>query len=299
MTLADYLESKAEYIFDNSPRDYYYGVDVRDLHNNREMIIDTLKKGFRELAKIHDDSFSSSEGIEKYQKNEFWGNIHFSWVERPKDRKSPAKMNDFRLYVTFPHWSFANIMLEEANKKFEDIFRVGVDVQSEEIKKPTSVKLKDKGTKIFKFEVSGQFSSTTNPKFFPSNLLFLNPTISEFYKYNMFSMFKNLDMRDFLYDNNYIIMEYNEGGLYFGDFIIMRLKSEYANYTDDFSKRLLISKNPKEAGFYAIRLTKEEYRYILKTIYNIKETKKVNDTEVLLKDVLLKYSYLKIKEGNP
>ena len=288
MTLADYLESKAEYIFDNSPQNNFCEVDTKYLQHNKEIIIDNLKKGLRKLAQIHDNAFYM-EGLEERQKKkEFEGQVYVHWVD-----KYGVKV--YKFYIRFPHWSFAKIMLEKANKKFEDLFFVSQIGRSATKKEPEWLRKEDKRKGVFGFHVEGgRFFDTKHLYYLPSNVLFLNPVIAEFNKSNMFTFFKNMSSVDVLNDYNNVLINYKYDETSFGDFILMRTFSQNLDYSGKYLNNLLILKRPKETGVCAIGLTDDEYINILQVIKFIKETKKVSSKEIFLEDLLSKYAYLKI-----
>ena len=289
MILADYLENKAEYIFDNYSKepyvDHYSGITREELEDNREVIVDRLKRGLRELAQIHDDTFSSGAFIEKHEINEFDGSVYVYWVKGPEMRR-------YIVHLNFPHWSFSKIMLEQTNKEFEDIFTVNIQVS------PKGFVPKDTSENFFGFHAEGKFINTDRPYYLPDNLLFLNPVISELHKSNLFAMFKKWDVRKLLLDYHNMLRYYNDRSISFGDFILLRLDGKYLRYADASSKYLLVSKKPKETGVDAIELKNEEYDDIVRVIEHIKETRKVPSINIFLKNVLLKYAYLKIKGDN-
>ena len=289
MTLADYLESKAEYIFDNYPIEFYEGVKPEDLNKNRYIIINRLKKGLRKLANIHHSFHVPSEsGLRQSL---------FGGLVRVYFEKSPDILQ-FHLNINFPVWPVSKIIIEKTNRKFEEVFTVWMSASVED---PRFINWDENNGE---FEVNGHFlplyDKLTPVNYLPANLLFIHPLIRKLYKYNGFNIFNNAHIKKlslYYYDN--IFTPYHREYLgHFGDFIALNNSEKDLGNGDNTAKYLLVAKIPN-GSVSAIKLEEEEYYDIFEIIDHTKKTKKVQNSDIFLKDVLLKYAYWKIKGGIP
>ena len=285
MTLADYLESKAEYIFDNYRPSYYFDVEPQDLQDNREVIVERLKRGFMELAKLHDKIFFRDHVKDyledkRYRKNLFVGWVRVYWGE-------PPKRKGYFVGLRFVNWSFTNIILKETPKKFEDLFEVVLELSTDEAEREG----------LDDFYVGGNF---LNPRYYiykPSNFLFLNPVIAKLNKSNGFKIFKDTDVEKLNFVFSSILKYFGRSEIVFGDFIMLALNEKYLGDREDPMRNLLIKERADGRGVDIIKLSDKEHNDIKNVIEYIKEEKQIPNTEVFLQNVLSKYIYLKIK-GN-
>ena len=279
MTLADYLESKAEYIFDNYPVEFYGSVKPEKLNSNRKLIISNLKLALRELSKIHDREFLKERG--RLKQTLFCGSISIYCGESPD-------IISYQVNVDFPHWSFVQAMMGNSYKKFEDIFTFRVSAVKMEFKINYENSVSDE------FDVRGEFSDTTYSGYIPSNFLFLNPLIA---KMNKFNVIKSTDARMLSYYYCNTLRDFEEIATSFGDFTEFYLGDRYSMYVNIPSKCFLVYETPKGGGVGVIKLEVEEYHDILKCIDYIRKKKQLSNESIFLKDALSTYVYLKIK-GN-
>lgn len=278
MTLADYLESKAEYIFDNYRADFHHGVKPEELDKNKEVVIDRLKIGLRELAKMH-----YSEFWEKDLGSRHWDVWFTGWVDAYWG-KDPSRSIYF-VSLTFPHWSLAKILIEKSDKKFEDLFSVKVNVFANREAEETG--------RVF--NVWGNFLNITHPPYIPANFLLSKPIISKLSKSRAFKIFKNTSIQTLFSYYRDALKNYKNKGDIFGDFILLFLDGEYLRYSQEVDENLLVTERPNGGGIDVIKLGYKEYDDIVKAIEHIKTTKQLHNKDILLKDVLSNYVYLKIK----
>ena len=281
MNLEDYLERKAEYIFYNCPVNFYGGIGAQELEGNRGVIIETLKRGLRELAQIHNEEFFGDYLEERYRQNMFTGRVRVRWGEKPG-------INEYSLSLYFRNWAFTKIMLEKANKEFKDLFNIRVEVAPVELR----------GREFSKLSVSGAFVEPHSLMAEAVAFFLIHPTISKFSKNNIFSNFEGMPVKKlfWLYIGDLPRWE-GETGI-FGDFYLLSLDEANKQKRSE-NKNLILFEKPNGNDVDVIKLEYEEYKAILEVIKNIKEEKQTTDKDILLKDVLLKYSYMKIKGITP
>ena len=286
MRLADYLESKAEYIFYNYPVDFYGGgeyrvVETQELENNRGVIIERLKRGLIKLAQIHDDEFFGDYLGARYRQTLFTGWVTVRWGEKPN-------INEYFLSLSFRNWSFTKIMLEKANKEFKSLFAIRAEVSPIELK----------GEEFSEFDAIGEFTGPYDLESAAIALFLSHPRISKFSKNNIFSNFEGMFLRGLFLIYTGGLPEWAGKTGIFGDFHLISL-NEYNTQKRLVNKNLILSERPQGNGVDVIKLKDEEYGDIVKAIEHLKEEKQIPDTNILLRDVLLKYGYMKIKGNIP
>ena len=280
MTLADYLESKAEYIFDNYRADFYNGIKPEDLKKNREAVIDRLKRGLRKLGEGHDREFWELD--EKSKHVDVW---FTAWVDAYWAGKHG--MNAYFVSLSSPNWSVTKILIEKYGKKFEDLFRVEV-VVSPQLYPPYS-----------EFEIDGSFSNDVDPSYTPANFLFSIPTISKLSKYKSLNVLKNINVEGlrYFYDVSWKYSKELKG--VFADFILLSPKEDYPKYRAQFSENLLVTDGISKSGIDAIKLNSKEYDAIIAGINIVKLKTQLPDKYISIKDVLSTIVYIKITGNVP
>ena len=280
MNLADYLESKAEYIFDNYRASFHGSITSKervkpeDLNKNRKVVVDRLKRGLRGLGEIHDRKFWDSDVELRHLGVWFTGEVNAYWGKKPN-------INTYNVDLTFPNWSVAKILIEKYGKKFEDLFRVRVVVYP-------SKEWNDTGSE---FSNHGFFATSLNPTYIPANFLFSTPIISKLSKYKAFNIFNNTNVnRLFYFCKDLFNYHIDDAGI-FRDFTLLLL------HIEEFNENLLVTERIGGSGVDLIKLDRKEYYDIIETIEYIRNTEQLSDKDISIKDVLSRYIHIKIK-GN-
>ena len=286
MTLADYLESKAEYIFDrysNYTKAYFYGLKRKRAEEYVKVIIDGLKRGLRELAQIHDRKFLGLDARERFERIRFEGYVYVVYG-------SGEERNEYQLHISFFNWAFTKIMLEKTNKDFTDLFHTFVNIE------------KGKYNKVSEIEevyARGNFSSNFKyyyQEYLACKLPVSNPRISKFIKSNALNILKGKNVMG-LFVGYYNVSEGPKIEVEdFRDFsLISANMSSLKDYKTRFI-RFIVADSFLGGSEAVIELKPEEYVDMSNSIKNIISKEEVPSRDICLKDVLKKYTNLWLKK---
>lgn len=282
MTLSDFLESKADYILHNSIRDVE-DITREKLIDKKDVILNLLKEGLRKLAQAHDRSFFGYKPGERYKRTFFTG-----YVQIPLEKRRDA-VTVYDLKIKFPNWSLVKIMVEDANKDFEEIFKYVSEVFTRDL--PVGI-IEYAG----ELNVYGTFIEHDYPNYSLASLLISNPLINKLSKYDLLRVPKKATLATLHDYYTSLLKNHVENIRTFGDFSLMPIDDIYLQYIYAAIKYLLIPVKQRQEGIGVTGLREKEYYALMEVIEDIKKTKNIEDTNILLKDVMTRYLNLKIKE---
>ena len=275
MNLSDYLESKAEYLFDECSVAYR---NDKNIMSRKEEIVNKLKQGLRRLAQIHDEEFRNIDAENKTKKIQFTGNVDVIL-------RTGRKIDRYRLHIAFINWAFTKIMVETSNKKFEDLFSIGAQIIKND--KYYIGKEGEEGD----VRASGYFSEffkSLSYKYEAINTILCNPITTDFIKSRAINTLKGLYViwLAHIYEGNKI------GNIKiirnFKDFYILSLQKIIKGENTDTFIAVETYDDSKKIRTW-IKITPKEYEDIIKTVEYITRKEKIPEENIQFKNILIKY----------